>query len=35
MIEVVATDEFDLWIRKLKDKQGRVRILKRGPVGQR
>lgn len=29
VIEVVRTDEFDKWIRKLKDKQGRLRILKR------
>ena len=29
MIEVVRTDEFDNWIRKLKDRQGRLRILKR------
>jgi putative addiction module killer protein len=29
VIEVVRTDEFDKWIRKLKDKQGKLRILKR------
>ncbi len=29
MIEVVRTDEFDTWIEQLKDKQGRLRILKR------
>lgn len=29
MIEVVRTDEFDTWIEELKDKQGRLRILKR------
>lgn len=29
MIEVVQTGEFDSWIRKLKDRQGRLRILKR------
>ena len=29
MVEVVRTDEFDEWITKLKDKAGRLRILKR------
>lgn len=29
MIEVVRTDEFDRWITKLKDRAGRLRILKR------
>ena len=29
MIEVVRTDDFDEWITKLKDKAGRLRILKR------
>ena len=29
MIDVVATDDFETWIRKLKDKSGRLRILKR------
>ncbi len=29
MIEVVRTDEFDAWLRKLKDKQGKLRILER------
>ena len=29
MIEVVQTGEFDRWIRKLKDRQGKLRILKR------
>lgn len=29
MFEVVSTDEFDQWIRKLKDRAGRLRILKR------
>jgi putative addiction module killer protein len=29
MVEVVRTDEFDEWIRKLKDRAGRLRILKR------
>jgi hypothetical protein len=29
MIEVVTTDEFDLWLRKLKDRQGKLRILER------
>ncbi|MDP4014883.1 MAG: type II toxin-antitoxin system RelE/ParE family toxin [Candidatus Nanopelagicales bacterium] len=29
MIVVVRTDDFDGWIRKLKDKQGKLRILKR------
>ena len=29
MIEVVETGEFDTWLRKLKDKQGKLRILER------
>jgi putative addiction module killer protein len=29
MIEVVVTDEFDAWLRELKDKQGKLRILER------
>ena len=29
MIEVVQTGEFEKWIRKLKDRQGKLRILKR------
>lgn len=29
MIEVVQTGEFDSWIRKHKDRQGKLRILKR------
>ena len=29
MVEVVRTDEFDEWIRRLKDRAGRLRILKR------
>jgi putative addiction module killer protein len=29
MVEVLRTDEFDEWIRKLKDRSGRLRILKR------
>ena len=29
MVEVVRTDEFDEWITKLKDRSGRLRILKR------
>ena len=29
MIEVVNTGDFKTWIQKLKDKQGRLRILKR------
>ena len=29
MVEVLRTDEFDEWIRKLKDRAGRLRILKR------
>ncbi|KGN35314.1 type II toxin-antitoxin system RelE/ParE family toxin [Knoellia subterranea] len=28
-IDVVQTGEFDTWIRKLKDRQGKLRILKR------
>ncbi len=29
MIEVVTTDEFDAWLRKLKDRRGKLRILER------
>lgn len=29
MIEVLATQEFDGWLRRLKDRQGRLRILSR------
>lgn len=29
MIEVVRTGEFDRWIRKLKDRQARRRVLRR------
>lgn len=29
MIDVVRTDDFKTWIQKLKDKIGRLRILKR------
>jgi len=29
MVEVVRTDDFDDWITKLKDRAGRLRILKR------
>lgn len=29
MIEVLTTREFDHWLRRLKDKQGRLRILAR------
>lgn len=29
MIEVVRTVEFDQWIKRLKDRAGRLRILKR------
>lgn len=29
MIEVVSTGEFDRWLRKLKDRQGKLRILER------
>ncbi|MAT06558.1 MAG: hypothetical protein CL424_16080 [Acidimicrobiaceae bacterium] len=29
MIEVVRTDDFDKWLTKLKDRAGRLRILKR------
>ena len=29
MVEVIATDEFDRWLRKVKDRQGRMRILSR------
>lgn len=45
MIEVLTTEDFDKWLRKLKDRTGRLRILERvdrlangnpgdvGPVG--
>ena len=29
MIEVVRTDDFDKWLTELKDRAGRLRILKR------
>jgi len=29
MLEVVRTDDFDKWLTKLKDRAGRLRILKR------
>jgi putative addiction module killer protein len=29
MVEVVSTDEFDKWLRKLKDRVGRLRIVER------
>lgn len=29
MVEVFTTDDFDRWLRKLKDRQGRLRILAR------
>lgn len=29
MIDVVRTEDFEAWIQKLKDKSGRLRILKR------
>lgn len=29
MIEVVQTDEFETWLRRLKDVRGRARILRR------
>ncbi|XVX19215.1 type II toxin-antitoxin system RelE/ParE family toxin [Actinomycetota bacterium] len=29
MVEVFSTDDFDRWLRKLKDRQGRLRILSR------
>lgn len=29
MIEVLSTEEFDKWLRKLKDRAGRLRILER------
>lgn len=29
MIEVFTTDDFDRWLHKLKDRQGRLRILSR------
>jgi putative addiction module killer protein len=29
MVEVVRTDDFDKWLRKLKDRQGKLRIAER------
>lgn len=29
MVDVFTTDDFDRWLRKLKDRQGRLRILSR------
>ena len=29
MVEVIRTDDFDGWLTKLKDRAGRLRILKR------
>jgi putative addiction module killer protein len=29
MMEVVSTGDFDKWLRKLRDKQGKLRILER------
>lgn len=29
MVDVVRTDDFDKWLRRLKDKQGKLRILER------
>ena len=29
MVEVVRTDDFDQWLRKLKDRVGRLRIVER------
>ena len=29
MVDVFTTDDFDRWLRKLKDRQGRLRILTR------
>lgn len=29
MVEVFSTDDFDRWLLKLKDRQGRLRILAR------
>lgn len=29
MVEVVRTDDFDAWLRKLKDRTGRLRVLER------
>ena len=29
MVEVLTTDDFDKWLRKLKDRQARLRILER------
>ena len=29
MVEVIRTDDFDKWLRKLKDRVGRLRIVER------
>lgn len=29
MIEVISTDHFDRWLRRLKDRQARLRIIER------
>ncbi len=29
MIEVVRTDEFEMWLEKLKDLRGKARIIRR------
>lgn len=29
MVEVFSTEDFDRWLRKLKDREGRLRILSR------
>ena len=29
MVEVIRTHDFDVWLTKLKDRAGRLRILKR------
>ncbi|MGA8046510.1 MAG: hypothetical protein WCA30_09610 [Dermatophilaceae bacterium] len=29
MVEVISTDDFDKWLRKLKDRVGRLRIVDR------
>lgn len=29
MVEVLTTDDFDRWLRKLRDRQARLRILER------
>ncbi len=29
MVEVISTDDFDKWLRKLKDRVGRLRIVER------